>query len=208
MQIAQHAWTKAGGWNALGGTGLAEAQLVFYFAAPDVWQAAAPHAHLSALYPGAHIVGCTTGGEILGEDVYDHSIAATAIRFDAATVAVATAEVAEASQSQAGGRALAQALPQAGLRAVFVLADGMRTNGSALIAGLREILPEGVVITGGLAGDGPDFRATYVGCDAAPRQGLAVAVGLYGQSLRIGWGSFGGWERFGPERQITRAAAN
>lgn len=209
MRICQHLWTRAAGWRHLvGETGLS-AQLVLYFAAPDVWQQAAAHDHLRALYPDARIVGCTTGGEIAGEEVLDGSVVATAVHFDTTAIAVATAQV---DDSHLAGRALAEGLPavQAGgrLRAVFVLADGMGANGSALIAGLRQVLAEDVILTGGLAGDGPDFRATYVGCDGAPRQGVAVAVGLYGDAVRVGWGSYGGWERFGPERAITRSEAN
>lgn len=208
MRISQHAWTVKNGWTRLSGDELPAAQLVFYFAAPGAWQAAQPFEQLSALYPAARIVGCTTGGEIVGEDVVDDSVVATALHFDATPISIATVDMADAGESQAAGRALAQSLPAQSLRAVFVLADGMRTNGSGLIAGLREVLAEDVIITGGLAGDGPDFRATYVGCDGVPRQGLAVAVGLYGDAVKVGWGSFGGWDRFGPERRITRSVAN
>jgi hypothetical protein len=35
-----------------------------------------------------------------------------------------------------------------------------------------------------------------------------VAVGLYGEALGLGYGSFGGWEPFGPTRKITRAEGN
>jgi len=70
------------------------------------------------------------------------------------------------------------------------------------------VLPEEGIITGGLAGDGPDFRATFVGGDGPPSEGLAVAVGLHGEAVRVGWGSYGGWERFGPERIISRSSAN
>jgi hypothetical protein len=208
MRIAQHSWSDGAGWRRTGGDDAAGAQVVFYFSAPDAWLHADPHGTLSALYPGAHVIGCTTGGEILGEDVLDHSVVATAVAFDHVRVSVATAQIGDSLQSRQGGRALAQGLPLDGLRAVFVLSDGMRTNGSALIAGLREVLPEDVVITGGLAGDGADFRSTYVGCDGPLCQGLAVALGLYGDRLRVGWGSFGGWDRFGPERQITRSVGN
>ncbi len=208
MRIAQQVWTQAGGWRRVGDDAAGDAQLVFCFAAPGAWQQACADAHLSALYPHARIVGCTTGGEILGAEVHDGSVIATALGFDSARVAVATAQLDESGQSRAAGRALAEGLPAQGLRAVLVLADGMRTNGSGLIEGLREVLPADVLITGGLAGDGADFRTTYVACDGAPRQGMAVAVGLYGDGLRLGCGSFGGWDRFGPARRITRSAGN
>jgi hypothetical protein len=208
MRVSQHAWSQHGGWTNVTGAASPSAQLVFYFAGPQAWPAARPHEHLRALYPDAHIVGCTTGGEILGEDVTDHSVAATALHFDATPIRVATAEVSAGEHSHAAGRALAEGLPRPGLRAVFVLADGISTNGSALIHGLRAVLPEDIIITGGLAGDGADFGTTFVGCDGPLRKHQAVAVGFYGDAVRVGWGSFGGWDRFGPERRVTRAEAN
>jgi hypothetical protein len=33
-------------------------------------------------------------------------------------------------------------------------------------------------------------------------------VGLYGPGLLVGFGSLGGWDAFGPERLVTRSAAN
>jgi len=35
-----------------------------------------------------------------------------------------------------------------------------------------------------------------------------VAVGLYGSAVRFGHGSRGGWDRFGPERVVTRSVGN
>lgn len=37
---------------------------------------------------------------------------------------------------------------------------------------------------------------------------MVVAIGFYGNSLKIGHGSFGGWDEFGPERTITRSDKN
>ncbi len=41
-----------------------------------------------------------------------------------------------------------------------------------------------------------------------PRHHLVGALGLYGDRLRVGYGSLGGWDAFGPERLITRAKGN
>ncbi len=35
-----------------------------------------------------------------------------------------------------------------------------------------------------------------------------AAIGFYGDHLRVGYGSMGGWEPFGPVREITRAEGN
>ena len=48
------------------------------------------------------------------------------------------------------------------LKAVLVLSDGLLVNGSELIRGLNAVLPESVIITGGLAGDGDRFKQTWV----------------------------------------------
>jgi hypothetical protein len=73
------------------------------------------------------------------------------------------------------------------------------------VRGLNAILPSSVVVTGGLAGDGDRFERTWVIRDGIPHSGFVSAIGFYGERLRIGYGSKGGWDIFGPERLVTRA---
>ena len=42
----------------------------------------------------------------------------------------------------------------------------------------------------------------------APATRSVAAVGIYGDGLRVGYGSIGGWDPFGPERLITRSSGN
>lgn len=165
-------------------------------------------AALTAAYPTATILGCSTAGEILGTDIADNSIAAAALHFEHSTLRLATAPVPTASASYAAGQTIAKALASPDLRAVLVLSDGLQVNGSALVNGLNSSLPESVVVTGGLAGDGDRFHRTWVLKDRRPVQGYVTAVGFYGARMRVGHGSKGGWDIFGPERTITRAEAN
>jgi hypothetical protein len=44
--------------------------------------------------------------------------------------------------------------------------------------------------------------------NAAPETNTVVALGLYGSRLKVGFGSLGGWDSFGPERLITRSKGN
>jgi hypothetical protein len=69
-------------------------------------------------------------------------------------------------------------------------------------------LPEHVSITGGLSGDGALFRETYVLWDDEPERDTVAVLGLYGNRLRVGYASFGGWDPFGPERLITQSRGN
>ena len=44
--------------------------------------------------------------------------------------------------------------------------------------------------------------------DGEPKRNVIVVLGLYGSRLKVGYGSSGGWDPFGPERLITRAEGN
>ncbi len=83
---------------------------------------------------------------------------------------------------------------------MFVLSDGLNVNGSELVAGISAVIGA-PFLDGGLAGDGADFQETLVGGDCAPRPRSIAAVGFYGSAIRIGHGSAGGWDVFGPRRR-------
>ncbi len=44
--------------------------------------------------------------------------------------------------------------------------------------------------------------------DAPPSKNTLAAVGFYGSGLKVGYGSMGGWDPFGPERLVTKAKDN
>jgi hypothetical protein len=91
---------------------------------------------------------------------------------------------------------------------VVVVSEGLKVNGSSLVEGLVAGLPAGVGVTGGLSGDGARFQRTVVCVDGPAPTDQIVALGLYGARLRVGCGSRGGWDPFGPERRITKSAGN
>jgi hypothetical protein len=138
----------------------------------------------------------------------DNSVIATVVDFEHTRVRSASATIGGTKTSYEVGKELAQLLDDASLRHVFVLSDGLNVNGSDLARGLAGSVLEGVSITGGLSGDGTNFAETWViAADAAGPKRVA-AVGLYGDDLRIGYASMGGWQPFGPLRTITRAEGN
>lgn len=81
-------------------------------------------------------------------------------------------------------------------------------NGDELVRGVNQNLPEGVIVTGGLAADAGRFTRTYVGADSPPEPDQIVAIGFYGTSLKVNHGSQGGWDVFGPVRKVTKSEAN
>jgi len=163
---------------------------------------------LARAYPRARLIGCSTAGEIFGTSIDDGTVVVAVCRFDGTTLRSASAPVSDAQDSAPAGRAIASALLAPDLRGVIVVSDGIHVNGSELLRGLNEVLPAGVVVTGGLAGDGPRFQRTWVLHQGAPATGWVSAVGLYGARISIGHGSQGGWDIFGPERLVTRSTGN
>lgn len=184
--------------------------LVAFFA-PELRDSPALAA-LSAAAAGVAAIGCSTAGEIFGVDVRDGSISAALIELDRGGVRAIAAPCADADASAAAGAQLAAALSapheDGPLRAVFVLSDGLSVNGTPLVRALSAGLPEGVQLSGGLAGDGPRFGQTWTWDGASVASGRVLAVGLYGAHLEVRAGSRGGWDVFGPERRVTGAEGN
>ena len=184
-------------------------QLILYFGATSQLDAGAPAVlELVAKFPDALVCGCSTAGEILGGRVFDESIVAALVQFQSTQVRAVAESTTGHADSAAVGRRAAEKLKTAGLCHVLILSDGLSVNGTALVAGFREILPAGVAITGGLAGDGSRFQKTFVGFGSDVKQDQIVAIGFYGTGIVIGYGSRGGWEGFGPRRRITRSQGN
>ena len=168
-------------------------------------------------YPQALCVGCSTAGEIHDVCVYDDTLVATAVKFDATELRGHQVAIPEATKSREVGEQLASALKDQDLSHILVLSDGLKVNGTELVAGLTSDLPEDVTVTGGLAGDGEGLGRTFVlyrtpdvenAEPSVAAEGVVVAVGFYGERLRVGCGSMGGWDPFGPERKITRSEGN
>lgn len=208
MKVEQRLWHPASGWSVIDSDGPIEPGLVLFFASPGTLDDGKRFAELKSAYPRAALLGCTTGGEIAALDVHDGAVVATAIEFADTKVKLAEDKIAPRKSAFDVGVAIAKALPCHDLRSVFLLSDGTQINGTELVAGIQQVLGRNVCLTGGLAGDGANFGTTKVGLNANPESGRVVAAGFYGERIRIGYGSVGGWDAVGPERVITRAAGN
>ncbi|MBP9010127.1 MAG: FIST N-terminal domain-containing protein [Smithellaceae bacterium] len=209
MKIEQRVWNEQQGWSLQDGSDIKnKVQLVIVFAAAQILKEKVFLKELKDMYPQAHLFGCSTAGEISGTSVFDDSLVATAIRFEKTRVMGAQIALGDPPDSFEAGKRLAQTLDREDLRHVFVLSDGLSVNGSDLVKGLVGHLPAGVTITGGLAGNGDRFEETYVFWDDLPSRNTLAIAGLYGKHLKVGYGSMGGWDPFGPERLITKSTGN
>ena len=209
MQIEQTRWSQSTGWiptrpNMLGDG----AQLVLLFGSPACLKQTAWQDDIRSAYPNAHRLGCSTAGEIYGTEVTDETLVATAIAFEHTHLQGVSLKLSDVSDSYQAGEQLANSLPSESLVHVLVISDGQNVNGSELVMGLTQHLPPGVTLTGGLAGDGDRFQETLVLWDGPPEPNTIAVIGLYGDRIKVGYGSLGGWDAFGPERVVTRSTAN
>ncbi len=212
MKTEQNFWNKENGWSKdpstihLGKT----ATLVLTFASRESLEEDNEIIQkVLEMYPKAIHVGCSTAGEICDTTVYDNSVVVTGVQFEHTNLKVAQQQLNSMQDSYSIGEKLAKELNQSDLIHVLVLSDGLNVNGSALIKGMTDTLPAKIAVTGGLAGDGTSFKKTLLYFNnQKPEERKIIAIGFYGNRLKVGYGSVGGWDPYGPIRTITKSKGN
>ncbi|MCW1908728.1 MAG: FIST C-terminal domain-containing protein [Candidatus Saccharibacteria bacterium] len=210
MKVEQQQWSAESGWKklheaeSLSGT----PQLVLAFASTKVVRDPQNYQAVQNLYPGSPVLMCSTSGEIFDITVNDDSISTAALMFENTKVTFSETTVSDNSESYKAGKKIVDGLDKHDLVHVMVFSDGLKVNGTSLVRGMTDSLPKEVSVTGGLVGDGADFKETLIGFNGQIGSGRIVAVGFYGTHIKIGFGSLGGWDTFGPERLITKSKEN
>ncbi len=208
MKFAQeHLPAKTAISKLPGNSPLAEANWVLVFGSVNRFNERNFASQLQKRYPNAQIIGCTTSGEITGDGVFDDSVHITAMQWERSQLRFIAKPVNSMEQSHALGAQIANELLAPDLKGLFVLSDGLNVNGSELVEGLQEVLPN-VPITGGLAGDAAQFSKTLLLNNDKIQDRIVIAVGIYGKDAIVTSGALGGWKPYGPPRRITRAVKN
>jgi len=203
MEISQLRWTPDAGWETPPPSAQS-AHLVLAFSDAAYFRLPACYEDLRRMFPSAHIVGCSSSGNIYGTHITDNDVVVTAITFETSHVKLVRAEVVPGADLEALAAGMMRELNGEGLRHAFVLSDGLSVNGSDLARGLNSI---GVSVTGGLAGDGARFSSTLVMADAPAAKNVVAIIGFFGD-LTAQCGCVAGWREFGAERLVTRSQGN
>jgi hypothetical protein len=178
--------------------------LVFCFCAPDIDLGRYAAVRVSATFPGATVIGCSTAGEIGVGGASDGLVSMMGLSFGNTVVRAHRVPLDHHERSAASGRLLGGLMLSDGSpAAVLPFIPGVGVDGSAFVHGLRAALPAGTPMIGGMAADGRRFGRTFTILNGQVYTDQAVAVGLYGASLRVGTGSASGWTSFGPTRRVT-----
>jgi hypothetical protein len=207
MKVTTRSHTIGSGWSqSLPAELDSTTTVVFAFGAPSYVGHAGAFDDLTAAFPTSRIIGCSTAGEIHGTSIRDESMSVAVARFERTGLSNACAPITRDTSFEAGEQ-LGRALMADDLRGVLLLSNGNDVNGTQLAAGLQSIVGA-IPVSGGLAADGTRFQHTWVIDGGRPRSGMVSAIGLHGSAIRLGHGSKGGWDKFGPERLITRSSGN
>ena len=184
-----------------------DANLFLLFISPDFNLKDDVLLSLNLKYPKSTIIGCSTAGEISDVTVKDKTISLTAIQLEKTTLKKVSFQIKDMNCSYKAGEEIANKLNDNDLKHVIVLSDGLNINGADLVSGLKSKIPR-VSITGGLAADGSAFNKTFVINDGKIVDKTIVGLGFYGDDLKVGYSSKGGWDSFGIERLVTKSNKN
>ena len=185
---------------------LLDYQLIIVFGSRELLGNAGWFQSLRKKFLKSDIVSVSTSGNIIGSEVSDDSLVASLLYFGKTKVKTTMTNISSLESSHEAGRILGSILQDSQLQHVMVFSEGIKVNGSELVSGLNEVIQ--VPVTGGLAGDAARFETTLVGLNSLPESGNIVGIGFYGESLKVGYGHFGGWDPFGPERRVTKSDHN
>jgi hypothetical protein len=209
MKTEQSIYYETEGWIAKSDNHLGKlAQLVFLFGNRDLLKKQHIIDYVIDAYPNAQIVGCSTSGEIYLEEVLDNNIVCTAVWFKNTIVEIAEERIHTMEDSFWVGENLAEKLLKDQLVHIMIISEGLNINGSELTKGLNKKLNDRISVTGGLAGDQVDFTETVVVHNHTVEKNMVLAIGFYGEHLQVGYGSKGGWDSFGMDREVTRSEGN
>ena len=208
MKLQTYQYTSAG-WNTPLDASLDSASTMIVVFGPSDYEPCMPAINeLYRTFPESTITGCSTAGEIFGEDVFDNSLSVAILKFRDVNLRLASETINSSDESFIIASDISSQLDAHGLRAVFVLTDGLFINGKKLADGFNTLADKGVMVTGGMSGDGSRFKNTWVLVNGQPESHRVSAIGMYGDSLVYAHGSKGGWDVIKSDIQVSHAIGN
>ena len=161
--------------------------------------------HLCKLLPEAKVIGSTTDGEIIDGKVVSAKTVISFTNFKHTTLK--TFLIRHKDNGYLSGQSIAKALVEDDTKLLIVFADGIVTNGDALLEGIDSINKK-VIVAGGLAGDNGEFLKTHVFTQDGIIENGAVAVSLNSSKLRVRNHYNFNWKSIGKELTITKSKMN
>ena len=116
MKVSQYFWSENAGWIPRAAENeAADPKLVLFFGVRPLLERSGWFEQMRSKFPTAYTLGCSTAGEILGDEVLDEALVATAVSFDDTRLEGASAKVTDFETSFAVGQKLATSISHEGL---------------------------------------------------------------------------------------------
>lgn len=163
-------------------------------------------ARIRAALPGIPLVGCTTDGECSSRLAFaEDSLVLTVFASDRLRATVGVGRGLSGDLPAACREAWAQVAEDGEPSLVIALSESLGVSGVGVVEGLNEVVPRGVAVVGGTAGDQWRFESTrqFVGDEVL--QDSVLLLALHGP-LRVGVGVASGWEPLGRRARVTRSS--
>ncbi|MBL1244992.1 MAG: FIST C-terminal domain-containing protein [Sulfurimonas sp.] len=208
MKVNTHIY-KNGKWNIPFDTTLdSKNTLILIFASLEEEKVKEEVLKIAKLFHSSIISGASTSGEIFDDEVYDDTIVISITKFQSTTLKNHACKPISNETSYEDGVGIAKELFHDNLKGIFILSDGLKTNGSRLTQGIASVVYSDVVVSGGLAGDKDKFEKTWIIEDGSINEGVVCAVGFYGDNVHFQVASKGGWDSLGLTRVVTKSKDN
>ncbi len=161
---------------------------------------------IKKIIPHIQIIGTTTDGEIIGNEITKYSTILSFSVFEETEIVTHFIELSEDSY-QTAQSLIAKFDTTKKAKVAISFADGLHINGEAYINALNDYDHE-LTVAGGLAGDNAAFIQTIVFTqDKILTRGVIIAL-LYNDDLNVNTNASFGWESIGKTMTITKSKEN
>ena len=202
-------YTFNSSWNKELNTTLdSQNTLIIIFGSDNVEKIKKPLEEIKNKFTKSIIIGASTAGEIVMDELKEDSLVLTIVRFKTTRLKLSYKPISSLEDSYNIAKDIAQDLEDDMLQHIFVLSDGLHINGSQLADGFSQNIKKGTSVSGGLAGDNGKFQSTWIIVDGKAKENYTCGLGFYGENFYASYSFRGGWDIFGIQRKVTKSLNN
>jgi len=154
--------------------------------------------------PNAKIIGSTTDGEIIEDEVHTNSIVISFTTFKKSKTKISIIKDVNKKQSNQAGISIANNLVQDDTKVMILFGDGLNINGEEFLNGVQNSVKD-IVISGGLAGDNATFSETFVICQNEIISHAVVGVSISSKELKVNHGYSFAWQNIGRKFKVNKS---
>ena len=155
--------------------------------------------------PQSKVIGSTTDGEILDNNVTTEKIVISFTSFEHSQIKISSS--CEKLTSFNHGKVLAKDLLQKDTKIFILFASGLSINGEEFLNGVRDVAPN-IVVAGGLSGDNTKFENNYLICNDEIYASGAVGISIQSKELYVHNNYALSWQTLGRAFKVNKSREN